>query len=324
MTVAKYLLALAAAALMTACFSNHALARAPMAGGQGQGPGFYRVTLGSFEVTALSDGTIELPVDELLINTTPGEVRNALREHHLRTPLATSVNAYLVNTGDKLVLVDAGAGSLFGPSLGKLSDNLRAAGYTPDQIDEIYITHLHPDHVGGLSMGEQRVFANAVVRAEQQDVDFWLSSGYRDQAPADSKAFFDGAMASLKPYIDAGRLIPFNGDSALVPGVRAKVTHGHTIGHSVYEVESRGQRLVIWGDLIHVAAVQFARPDVAIAFDSDAATAVQQRRVAFSEGARSGDLAGAAHVAFPGLGRLRAKRDGYDWTPIGGSAKSKR
>ena len=324
MTVAKYLIALAAATLVTAALPNHAFARAPMAGGQGQGPGFYRVTLGSFEITALSDGTIEMPVDDLLINTTPAQVRKALDDHHLRTPLATSVNVYLVNTGDKLVLVDAGAGSLFGPSLGKLSDNLRAAGYTPDQIDEIYITHLHPDHVGGLSTGERRVFPNAVVRAEQMDVDFWLGSVSRDQAPADSKAFFDGAMASLKPYIDAGRLVPFSGDSALVQGVRAKVTRGHTIGHSVYEVESREQRLIIRGDLIHVAAVQFAHPDVAIAFDSDAATAVQQRRLAFSAGTRSGDLAAAAHVAFPGLGRLRAKRNGYDWIPISGNARSKR
>jgi len=149
-----------------------------------QTPAFYRIAIGSFEITALSDGTAELPVDKLLVNTTPTQVRKALDYHYLRTPLATSVNAYLINTGAKLILIDAGGGSLFGPAVGRLSTNLRAAGYEPEQVDEIYLTHLHPDHVGGLSIDGRRVFPNAVVHAEQEDVDFWLSSSNRDSAPA--------------------------------------------------------------------------------------------------------------------------------------------
>jgi glyoxylase-like metal-dependent hydrolase (beta-lactamase superfamily II) len=109
-------------------------------------------------------------------------------------------------------------------------------------------------------------------------------------------------MASLNPYVEADRLRPFSGDSELAPGIRARVTHGHTIGHSIYEVESDGQRLVVWGDLIHVVALQFARPKIAIAFDSDRTMAVQQRRRVLEAAARSGELAAAAHVAFPGLG----------------------
>ncbi|NDZ17554.1 MBL fold metallo-hydrolase [Variovorax sp. WS11] len=313
MLITRHLIALAFAALVVGTLPYTALAGPPPSATQA--PAFYRTALGSFEITALSNGTIELPIDKLLLNATPAQVRKALDHHHLHTPLATSVNGYLINTGTRLILIDAGAGSLFGPTLGRLSTNLRAAGYEPEQVDEIYITHLHPDHVGGLSVDGQRVFTNAVVRAEQKDVDYWLSSSNRDRAPADSKIFFDGAMASLNPYVDAARLRPFSGDSELAPGIRASVTRGHTIGHSIYEVESDGQRLVIWGDLVHVAALQFAHPEIAITFDSDRKTAVRQRRRAFEAAARSGDMAAAAHVAFPGLGRVRFRHGGYEWIP---------
>ena len=111
-------------------------------------PGFYRMMLGDFEITALSDGTVNLPVDKILTGIKPAEVNKALAKQGLKAPLETSVNGYLVNTGEKLVLIDAGASNLFGPTLGKLVANLKAAGYTPEQVDEIYITHLHPDHVG--------------------------------------------------------------------------------------------------------------------------------------------------------------------------------
>jgi glyoxylase-like metal-dependent hydrolase (beta-lactamase superfamily II) len=145
----------------------------------------------SVEVTALSDGTVELPVDKLLTNTTPEKVGKALHKAHQHSPLETSVNAYLINTGNKLVLIDTGAGSLFGPTLGKMLSNLKAAGW-PEQVDEIYITHMHPDHVGGLMNGETMVFPNAVVRADQHDVDFWLSQANLEKAPADAKGFFQG------------------------------------------------------------------------------------------------------------------------------------
>ena len=115
-----------------------------------QAPGYYRMMLGDFEVTALSDGTVALPMTKLLTNTTPAKVEKALARSYLKDPVETSVNAYLVNTGSRLVLVDAGAAGLFGPTLGNLLANLKAAGYQPEQIDEVYLTHLHPDHVGGL------------------------------------------------------------------------------------------------------------------------------------------------------------------------------
>ena len=122
------------------------------------------------------------------------------------------------------------------------------AGYQPEQVDAVVITHMHADHVGGLMAGEQRVFPNATVHADQRDADFWLSTANMEKAPAESKGFFQGAMASLNPYISAGKFKPFNGNTELVPGIKAVSAHGHTPGHSIYKVESKGQTLVLWGD----------------------------------------------------------------------------
>lgn len=279
-------------------------------------PGFYRVMLGQFEVTALSDGTAELPVDKLLTNTTSEKVGKALRKAHQHSPLETSVNAYLINTGNKLVLIDTGAGSLFGPTLGKMLSNLKAAGYSPEQVDEIYITHMHPDHVGGLINGETMVFPNAVVRADQHDVDFWLSQANLEKAPADAKGFFQGAMASLNPYIKAGKFKAFEGDTELQPGIRAIASHGHTAGHTIYQISSQNQQLVLWGDLMHVAAVQFAEPSVTIQFDTDNKAAAAERKKAYASAAGSGAMIGAAHLSFPGLGYVRGDKKAYAFTPV--------
>ena len=293
---------------------NMAQAAAPMV--KTQAPGYYRMMLGDFEVTALSDGTVMLPVNQLLSNTTKARVDRALARSGLSSPLETSVNGYLINTGDKLVLIDAGAAGLFGPTLGKLVANLKAAGYQPEQVDEIYLTHLHPDHVGGLAANGAMVFPNAVVRADRADADFWLSESNRDNAKKDDKPFFDGARASLQPYIEAQRFRPFEGRTPLAAGITALPRHGHTAGHSTYQVESRGQKLVLWGDLMHVAAVQFDRPSVTIAFDSNTRAAAAERKRAYADAAANNYLVAAAHVSFPGIGRVRPNGRGYIWLPV--------
>ncbi len=278
-------------------------------------PGFYRVMLGDFEVTALLDGTVELPVDKIL-SIKPDQVQKTLARSYLKAPLETSVNAYLINTGAKLVMVDAGAAGLFGPTLGKLPANLKAAGYSPEQVDEIYITHLHPDHVGGITVDGKAIFPNATIRADKHDADFWLSEENMKKAPKDFQDFFLGAQGALKPYIAAGKFKTFEGNTDLVPGVKAQITHGHTPGHTFYVAESKGQKMVFWGDLMHVAAVQFENPGVTIQFDTDSKAAAAQRRRAYGEAAKQGYLVGIAHVSFPGIGRLRAAGSGYTWVPV--------
>ncbi len=290
-----------------------ATAAAPMV--KTQAPGYYRVMVGDFEVTALSDGTVKLPVTKLLHGKAE-KTSAELKRNFLGDEVDTSVNAYLINTGSKLVLVDTGAAGLFGPTLGNVVANLKAAGYQPDQVDAVVITHMHPDHVGGLMAGDQRVFPNATLHIDKKDVDFWLSSANMDAAPKDNKGFFQGAMASVNPYVATGQLKPFEGDTQLLPGIKAQASYGHTPGHAIYVVESKGQKLILWGDLMHVAAVQFKDPSVTIAFDSDSKAARLAREKAFALAAKEGDMVAATHLSFPGMGHLVKNGKGYTFLPL--------
>jgi glyoxylase-like metal-dependent hydrolase (beta-lactamase superfamily II) len=316
LTLRHYRLAFWTLAVLTLFTAAHAAA--PQV--KTQAPGYYRMMLGDFEVTSLSDGTLSLPTAQVLSNITPANSQAALARAYLKDPVETSVNAFLINTGSKLVLIDTGTGGLFGPTLGFLIANLRASGYQPEDVDEIYLTHMHGDHAGGLVLNGQRAFPNATVRADQREADYWLSQAHLDAAPAEQKDNYRAAMAALKPYVSAGKFQPFNGDTQLLPGIRAVPAAGHTPGHTIYKITSRDQTLVLWGDLIHVAAVQFPDPAIALKYDYDSKAAAAARKQAFAEAAEHGYWVGSAHLSFPGLGHLRAEGAGYAWVPVNYSA----
>lgn len=302
-----------AAACAAACIAAPSFAAAPMA--KTPAPGYFRMMLGEFEVTPLSDGTVDLPVDKLLTQQAD-KTTAALAKAHLKAPLETSDNAFLINTGKKLILIDTGAGVLFGPTLGKLQASMKAAGYTPDQVDEVYLTHMHSDHLGGLLVQSKMAFPNAVVRASKREADHWLSQANMDKAAADDKGSFKNAMAGLDPYVKAGKFKTFEGDIEVSPGIRAQGGHGHTPGHTTFVVESGGRKMVVVGDLIHVAAVQFENPAVTIGFDGDQKAAAAARKKLFDAAAKDGALIGGAHLQFPGLGYLRSEGKGYRFTPV--------
>ncbi len=150
---------------------------------------------------------------------------------------------------------------------------------------------------------------------DKNDSDYWLSKANLDAAPKDMKSFFQGAQASLNPYVAAGKFNAFEGATELIPGVKAMASHGHAPRHTTYLVESKGQKLVLWGDLMHVSAVQFPDPSVTMAFDVDPKAAAEQRRNAYDDAAKQGYWVSAAHIPFPGVGHLRAEGSGYVWIP---------
>lgn len=282
-----------------------------------QVPGYYRLMLGQFEVTALYDGAIDLD-EKMLKNVAKRDVQRLLARQFLQGPaVQTAVNAYLVNTGSHLILVDAGAAKLFGPGLGHVADNLRAAGYVPEQVDAVLLTHLHGDHVNGLITAEgQRVFVNAEVWSARADNDFWLSEAVAAKAPAEAQAFFKMARDAAAPYIAAGRWRTFDSDRELLPGVASVDTRGHTPGHASFLFASAGQRLLILGDLVHNHAVQFARPDAAFEFDVDPKQAVATRRQVFHRAAKERLMVAGMHLPFPGIGHVRKEaKGGYAWVP---------
>jgi glyoxylase-like metal-dependent hydrolase (beta-lactamase superfamily II) len=304
---------LATVATVFGLTATHAFAGAPMV--QTSAPGYYRFMLGNFEVTALSDGTVDLPVEQLLQESAEKTVA-ALDKAFLKTPLQISDNAYLINTGKRLVLVDTGAGDLFGPTPGKLMSNLKASGYQPEQVDDIFLTHMHPDHVGGLSVNRVIQFPNAIVHADRLEAAYWLSQKNMDSASAAAKGFFQGAMASVYPYVKAGKFSPFDGSVELTPGVRSYPSFGHTAGHTSYMIESEGQKLFLMGDLIHVPAVQLDHPNVTISFDTDPKAAAASRIRVFNQAANERTLVAVVHLPFPGIGHLQAAGKTYQWVPI--------
>ena len=295
----------------TLSFTSTAVAAAPQI--RAQAPGVYRMMLGDYEITVLSDGTA--PRDEAQIMRPADVVSKALAADHEATPTELSINTFPINTGSKLILVDTGAGELFGPhSGGLLVRNLRAAGYRPEQVDAILLTHIHADHSGGLSIGGKLLFPNADVYVDLRDSNFWLSSAAEAANPG-RKGTFKTSHQTVDPVVKAGKLKPFDGATELFPGIRSVPAYGHTPGHTAYLIESKGQRLLLWGDVIHSAESQFAHPDVAIEYDVDHDAAVAARKRLLGFAAQQGVLVGGAHISFPGLGHVRVQGHGYAWAP---------
>jgi glyoxylase-like metal-dependent hydrolase (beta-lactamase superfamily II) len=282
-----------------------------------QVPGYYRMALGNFEVTALYDGPIDLD-QKLLKSIATRDIQRLLARQFLKGPkVQTAVNAYLINTGSKLILVDAGAAKLFGPELGNIVNNLKAAGYTPEQVDTVLVTHLHGDHVNGLVTPEgQRVFTNAEVWSAKADNDFWLSEEIAAKVPKDFQPFFKMSRDAAAPYLAAGKWKTFDSDRELIPGISSVDTHGHTPGHASYLLQSGDQRLMILGDLVHNHAVQFAHPEVAFEYDNDAKQAVITRKRIWALAAKEKLMVAGMHLPFPGIGHVRKEAKGYGWVPV--------
>ncbi|HIV70740.1 MAG TPA: MBL fold metallo-hydrolase [Candidatus Aquabacterium excrementipullorum] len=283
-----------------------------------QVPGYYRHALGDFEVTVLHDGQIKLDT-KILKNLRAGEMQKLLALQFRDNPTPTAVNAFLVNTGKQLVLVDTGAAKVFGPTLGQVVANLKAAGYDPAQVDAVLLTHLHGDHAGGLLGADgQRVFPKATVYVAQAEANYWLAADAIAKAPEAMKGFFKIAQDATAPYAQAGALKTFTGTTEVLPGFKALPAPGHTPGHTGYLIESKGHRLLVWGDLVHNVAIQLPHPDVTIEFDTDAAVAARTRKALLSWTAKdAGLLVGGMHLPFPGLGHVREEGRGrYSWVPI--------
>lgn len=283
-----------------------------------QAPGFYRMALGDFEVTALYDGFIDLD-RKILGGASAEDIQSLLARMFLDgTPgVQTAVNAYLVHTGKNLVLVDTGTAKAFGPALGFIADNIRAAGYNPEQIDTVLLTHLHPDHANGLLRPDgAMLFPNATVHVAKADADFWLSEEVAAKAPAENQPFFAMARAAVAPYAAAGKLKPYQPGDGLVPGVESVAAYGHTPGHSGYLFTSGERSILMWGDVVHSHAVQFARPEVVIEFDADKAQAIATRKKIFADAAAQKLWVAGAHLPFPGIGHVRTEGKGYAWVPV--------
>lgn len=289
-----------------------AFAKAPLGGGTAVSA--HRMKLGNFEVTTLLDGYIDLP--PTVLQGDPELVKSHLEAAGLwGSPIRTAVNSFLVNTGDKLVMVDCGGAKMLGPTAGRMPAALAQIGIDPGMVDEVYITHMHGDHLHGAVTPEgARMFPNAVLRIAKADVDYWANPQVEAAAPDNQKGRFVAAKRAVAAYGD--RLQPFELGAELTPGIRSVAAVGHTPGHSCFLVSSGSAKMLLLGDTLHVAPVQFPQPQVTVGFDHDQALARGRRRELFDMAVKENMLIAAVHLPFPGVGRLRSKDSGYTFEAL--------
>lgn len=301
-----------------------ALAVAGPAAGQFDGPsmldkpqaGFYRLKLGKVDVIAVNDGAASFDVLSVVTPTRKSDAAKIMAKSLVTSPVHASVNAYVILIGNKTILVDAGTGELFGVKLGKLPDSLRAAGIQPESVTDILVTHIHPDHTGGLTVGGRKIFPNALVHMNKKELDFWTNKSSRETLVEPNKGFYEQVAATVGPYVSSGQVWTFEGEAAILPGIRSLPAYGHTPGHTFYVLEDAGQKLVFWGDTIHAPDAQFEDPSITIAFDIDQKAASATRQKAFAEAAEGGYLVALGHMDFPGVGRLKKEPIGFRWLQI--------
>jgi glyoxylase-like metal-dependent hydrolase (beta-lactamase superfamily II) len=282
-----------------------------------QAPGIYRLKIGAFEVTVLNDGSAALPT-KYFSGDAEGAAKlleNAFVANKEMAP--TTFNEWLINTGDKLILVDTGYSSAIGPMAGKLPKVLAAAGVNPADIDAVVITHIHPDHCNGLLTTDKQIaFPNATVHVNGDEFAWWLEGDVKiPEGKPFFKDLFEGGRAAFKPYVDGKRVQTFKDGAELAPGITAVTAPGHTVGHTMVRVDGDGQ-LLIWTDIVHSTALQFPEPERGIAFDLEPPKAIATRKKVMDMAATDRLLIAGTHIGFPGVGHVAKASSGYAFVPV--------
>jgi len=284
-----------------------------------QVPAYYRFKLGAFELTVVSDGPLPIgePNPELFVGVTKDQIDRALTDNFI--PIDNVVleqNALIVNTGDKLVLLDAGMGAskMFGDATGRLLDNIRAAGIDPKDIDAVALTHAHPDHCWGLtSAAGERAFPNAQIYMTQSDLEFWTDEGKRGVPFVGG--MIDPTRAALLPNRD--RMVFVKDGQEFLPGIQAMAAPGHTVGHVVFMIASQGKTICNSADIVHHHVLIVENAKIEVAFDTDPKQGAATRiRILDMLAAQRIPLL-AYHFPWPGIGYVAKRGDGYRYVASG-------
>lgn len=293
---------------------GHALARAPVAGTQA--PGFYRFPLGKFQITVVNDGTIAFPPEVLWPEAAKADRDAVLMADFQPTDKSTfQVNVLAVNTGDRLVLIDAGSRGKFQPTAGRLLQNLAAAEIKPEQVDTILITHAHPDHLWGVAdpNDAERTFPNAEYVISEAELNFWMQPQHPLANDADFGDVYRQNMKTLAAIKDRVRTVKPDGE--VVTGITAVATPGHTPGHTSVQITSGSDHLLCTADVVGNRAVGFQHPDWRGGFDLDLEQGAKTRRAFLERCAAEKAFVSSYHLPFPGLGHVARVGTAFSWVP---------
>jgi glyoxylase-like metal-dependent hydrolase (beta-lactamase superfamily II) len=312
---------LAGSVAASASLANRpALAAAPSAGKQAHG--FYRSKIGSYELTALYDGTWFRKIDDKFVrNASAAEVDKALVDVFLKPGIVpTSFTALLVNTGTRLVLIDAGTGGQLGPGTGALPGALRAAGVEPSAIDIVAITHFHPDHINGIRDKDgNKVFTNAEIMVPAPEWAFWMDEANLSKASDAMRPQFLNARRIFRDI--AADVKRFDAGKEVAPGIMAIAAYGHTPGHTAFAISSGNRSLMVLGDITNHPWLFARHPRWQGSFDVDGPMAVQTRMRMLDRAAADRMPVQGYHFPFPAIGHIAKTKSGYDvvptmWQPI--------
>lgn len=304
--------ALAAAPLIGAGLSGAARAAAPMLGASS--PTHFRYKLGEFEITAIFDGAISVPRVHPVFGAdqSDADVAALMTENFLPADsMKFTYTPIIVNTGAALIAFDSGNGAPRREAgAGRLAATLAAAGYAPDQIDIVVLSHFHPDHVGGLMEGGQPLFPNARYVAGQVEYDFW-SPADRAQGPLEGRARL--VQANVVPLAEKITFIKPGDD--IVTGITAIDAMGHTPGHLAFHFQSGGAQLLHFVDACNHYVASMQRPDWHFAFDMDKEKAAAARRRVLDMAATDRLLSSGYHMPFPSVGFVEKAGSSFRWVP---------
>ncbi len=298
-----------------------ALASAPKAGTQV--PGFYRYKVGDYELTQLSDGAATFPMPEHFITNRSKERAIQEAERLYLAPagkITVPFSPVLINTGSKLILIDTGYGPNIGPFVGHLPANLRAAGVTPEQIDTVIISHVHPDHTNGLHNKDGSLtYPNAEIIIPDVDWAFWMdkSNAAKAKTPL-TKAYFANDFKTLTDLRNAGareRVSTYAAGREVAPGITSIATPGHTPGHRSFAVASGNARIFIQSDVTNIPAFFLDHPDWHVMYDHDPMLAQATRHKFYDMAAAEKATVVGYHFPFPCVGHIEKAGSGYRLIP---------